>query len=134
MALQLPAVLKRHIHRVVREGSRHRHFVVAAFIAGVLISLLELACTGQVYAPTIIFMLKAGRNTWGALRYLLLYNLAFVAPLLVIFALAYGGLRSETLGRVLQRHAASVKFASAGLFLAIFVLFVFGTRFLTPAG
>jgi len=130
--LQLPEVLKRHIHRVIRGRSRQRHFVVAAFGIGVAISLLELACTGQVYAPTIVFMLRSGRDTWGALRYLLVYNLAFVGPLLVIFGLAYGGLRSQALSGWLQRHAAWVKFATAALFLAIFVLFVYGDRFAWP--
>ena len=32
------------------------------------------------------------------------------------------GLRSETLVRTLNRHAASVKFATAALFLALFAL------------
>jgi cytochrome c biogenesis protein CcdA/thiol-disulfide isomerase/thioredoxin len=134
ITLQLPDVLKRRIHRAVREGSRQRHFVLAAFVVGVLISFLELACTGQVYAPTIVFMLKSGRDLAGALRYLLLYNLAFVAPLLLIFALAFGGLRSAALTGFLQRHAATVKFATAALFLVLFVLFVFGHRLPYLAG
>jgi thiol-disulfide isomerase/thioredoxin len=127
-ALQLPDVLKRRIHWVVRVGARQRHVILAAFGAGVVISFLELACTGQVYAPTLVFMLKSGRDTWGALGYLLAYNVAFVGPLVAVFALAWGGLRSATLSGVFQRHAAWVKFATAGLFLVLFALFVFGVQ------
>ncbi|MEI7902723.1 MAG: HEAT repeat domain-containing protein, partial [bacterium] len=48
MVLQLPGVLKARIHEVVRLSTRHRHFVAAAFAAGLVIAVLELACTGQV--------------------------------------------------------------------------------------
>ena len=46
--------------------------------------------------------------------------------LVVVFAGAYGGLRSERLTVWLQQRAALVKFATAILFAALFVLFVFG--------
>ncbi len=128
MTLQLPAVLKTRIHGVIRRGSRQTHFIAAAFGVGVAISVLELACTGQVYAPTILFMLKTGRNTAGALSYLVFYNLAFVTPLIIIFILATLGLRSDGLTHFMHRHAALVKFCTAGLFFVLFLLFLFGDR------
>lgn len=127
MVLQLPGVLKARIHEAVRHSSRHRHFVIAAFVAGLAIAVLELACTGQVYAPTILYMLKTGQGRIGAVAYLGLYNAAFIVPLLIVFAGAYGGLRSERLTVWLQERAALVKFATAILFAALFVLFVLGT-------
>ena len=127
MVLQLPGILKVRIHDAVRRSTRHRHFVLAAFVAGVVIAVLELACTGQVYAPTILYMLKTGQGRMGAVAYLALYNTAFIVPLLVVFAGAYGGLRSERLTLWLQQRAALVKFATAILFAGLFVLFVFGT-------
>jgi len=127
MVLQLPGVLKAQIHDAVRRSSKHRHFVVAAFVAGLVIAVLELACTGQVYAPTMLYMLKTGQGRVGTVAYLALYNLAFIVPLLVVFAGAYGGLRSERLTVWLQQRAALVKFATAILFAVLFVLFVFGT-------
>ncbi len=126
MVLQLPGVLKARIHDAVRRSTRHRHFVVASFVAGLVIAVLELACTGQVYAPTILYMLKTGQDRLGAIAYLALYNLAFIVPLLVVFTGAYGGLRSERLTVWLQQRAALVKFATALLFSALFVLFVLG--------
>ncbi len=127
MVLQLPGFLKARIHDAVRQSARHRHFVAAAFVAGLVIAVLELACTGQVYAPTILYMLKTGQGRMGAVAYLSLYNVAFIVPLLVVFSGAYGGLRSERLTVWLQQRAALVKFATAILFAALFVLFVFGT-------
>ncbi|MEI7902979.1 MAG: hypothetical protein WCK89_22275, partial [bacterium] len=126
MVLQLPGVLKSRIHDAVRRSTRRRHFVAAAFVAGLAIAVLELACTGQVYAPTMLYMLKTGQSRLGAVAYLALYNAAFVVPLLIVFAGVYGGLRSERLTVWLQQQAALVKFATAILFAALFVLFVFG--------
>jgi HEAT repeat protein/cytochrome c biogenesis protein CcdA/thiol-disulfide isomerase/thioredoxin len=124
MVLQLPRVLKTRIHDAVRVSSRHRHFVAASFLAGVLISFLELACTGQVYAPTLLYILKTGVSRRGALAYLTLYNVAFVIPLVIVFAGAYGGLRSERLTVWLRQRAALVKFATAALFATLFVILI----------
>ena len=60
MTLQLPGLLKDRIRGIIRTGARARNFVIAAFLSGLVISLLELACTGQVYAP-IIYQIQKGR-------------------------------------------------------------------------
>ena len=123
MSLQLPGPLKERIHGVIRGTARHRQFVVFAFAVGALISLLELACTGQVYAPTILYMLQAGEQ--AAAGYLLLYNIAFILPLVAVFGCAIGGMSSHRLIGFLQQHAALVKFATALLFLVL-ALFLIG--------
>jgi cytochrome c biogenesis protein CcdA len=125
MNLQLPNGLKSRIHGMIRRGTRVRHFVIGAFVTGLVVSLLELACTGQVYAPTIVYMMNTGRAA-DAIGYLLVYNLAFVLPLLVILMLTCWGVGSEALTRWLQRHAAAVKFATAVLFLVLAVMLAFG--------
>ena len=83
MSLQMPQFLKDRVRSVVRTGARSSRFVIAAFAVGVAITFLELACTGQVYAP-IVYAIRQGRAS--AVGYLLLYNLAFIAPLVIIFA------------------------------------------------
>jgi cytochrome c biogenesis protein CcdA len=125
MTLQLPGVLKDRIRSVIRSGARARRFVIAAFISGLVISLLELACTGQVYAP-IIYQIQKGRL--DAVLWLVIYNLAFITPLVVIFLLAYGGLRSETLVNFQKRHTFAVKLALALLFLALALFILLGSK------
>jgi HEAT repeat protein/cytochrome c biogenesis protein CcdA/glutaredoxin len=124
--LQLPQFLKTRIHGVIRQGARHSRFVIAAFLSGLAIACLELACTGQVYAPTILFMLQSGRAS--ATAYLLLYNLAFIVPLFAIFAFAYLGLKSDALIRIQKKHTALVKFATALLFFVLLLLLVLGNK------
>ena len=127
MTLQLPSILKDRIRKVIRSGARARNFVIAAFVSGLVISLLELACTGQVYAP-IIYQIQHGRL--DAVLWLVIYNLAFITPLIVIFLLAYGGLRSETLIQFQKRHTFGVKLALALLFLGLALFIFLGPRLL----
>jgi hypothetical protein len=54
-----------------------------------------------------------------ALLYLLLYNLAFILPLIVVFGLAYFGTTSERLGVFIHRRTAAVKLATALLFVVL---------------
>jgi cytochrome c biogenesis protein CcdA len=128
MTLQLPLFLKKRIHSTIRKGTKHRNFVLAAFVTGGIVSFLELACTGQVYAPTILFMLKTGRNYGGALWCLLIYNLAFIGPLIAVFILTSVGMTNQRLQDYFQGHGALVKFATAGLFFLIFLYLTVGNN------
>jgi cytochrome c biogenesis protein CcdA/HEAT repeat protein len=127
MALTLPAFLKDRIRGVVRTGARARRFVIAAFVAGILISFLELACTGQVYAP-IIYSIQQGKL--DAVAWLLAYNLAFITPLIIIFALAFTGMSNKALIDFQTRHTFSVKIALGLVFLALAAVILFGARML----
>jgi cytochrome c biogenesis protein CcdA/glutaredoxin len=119
MRLKLPAHLRRWINRVIREGAGVRAFVPVALVTGAAISVIELACTGQVYLPTILFVLGVPGLRVRAGLYLLLYNLMFVLPLAVVFLLAYFGTTSQQLAQFINRRAATIKLATAGLFLLL---------------
>jgi cytochrome c biogenesis protein CcdA/thiol-disulfide isomerase/thioredoxin len=119
MALSLPLGLRRRIHKVIREGSQVRAFVAMAFFTGFLVSLLELACTGQVYLPTIMFVMSVPELAGQALLYLVLYCVMFILPLIVVFVLSYLGTTSDQLGAFINRHTAAIKLATALLFVAL---------------
>jgi len=121
MRMKLPTRLRRWINRVVREGAGMRAFVPVTFITGAAVSIIELACTGQVYLPTILFVLGVPELRLQAGVYLVLYNLMFVLPLVVVFVLAYFGATSQQLGLFIHRHTAAVKLATAGLFVLLAV-------------
>ncbi len=121
MSLNLPHALRLRINAVIRKGRRARAFVASAFVTGVVISFLELACTGQVYLPTIIFVTSIPEMRARAIAYLLLYNVLFTLPLVVVFVLAYYGTTSRDLTRFLQRNAAAVKLGMVVLFASLSV-------------
>lgn len=119
MRLRLPLRLRRWVNRVVRESMNVRTFALSALVTGFVVSLIELACTGQVYLPTILFVLGVPAMRARAFAYLLLYNLVFILPLVVVFVLAYLGTSSERLTIFLSRHTSTIKLATAGLFVLL---------------
>lgn len=62
----------------------------AAFALGIMVGLFELPCTGGIYIA-ILGLLSTEYTFYEGLPYLLLYNLMFIVPLVVIIlAVAYG--------------------------------------------
>jgi len=119
MLLNLPEPLRNRINATIRKGRKTSNYMVGAFVAGILISFLELACTGQVYLPTIIFVSSIPEMRLQALLYLVIYNLLFILPLVVIFVLVYFGTTSKDLTRFLQERAALVKFSMGIVFITL---------------
>ena len=54
-----------------------------------------------------------------AISYLVLYNLMFIVPLIVVFILAYFGTTSKDLTEFLKKHAAAVKIGMTIVFLTL---------------
>jgi cytochrome c biogenesis protein CcdA len=119
MSLNLPEGLRKRINAVIRKGRSTNRYVIGTFATGLVISLLELACTGQVYLPTIIFVSSMPELRLRAIFYLTIYNLLFILPLIVVFILAYYGTSSKDLTRFLQKHTAVVKISLGILFFAL---------------
>jgi glutaredoxin len=119
MTLKLPRALQQRIHKVIRENAQVRAFVAVAFVTGFVVSLIELACTGQVYLPTIMFVLSVPKLATQAFFCLLLYCLMFILPLVVVFVLSYLGTTSEQLGRFVNRHTATIKFVTGLVFTGL---------------
>ncbi|PIQ87697.1 MAG: hypothetical protein COV73_02775 [Candidatus Omnitrophica bacterium CG11_big_fil_rev_8_21_14_0_20_43_6] len=132
LILQLPKPIKQRIHKIVgffyRRSSQEKEqelkpalgrLVFSALATGFLVSLLEAVCTGQVYLPTISFVLKSTTLKLEALGYLLLYNIMFIAPLVVVFILAFLGTSSQQFSGFLKRHLGVIKILMAILFFGL---------------
>lgn len=132
LILQLPKPIKERIHKVVgffyRKSFQEKQekskpalsrLVFSALVTGFLVSLLEAVCTGQVYLPTISFVLKSTTLKLEALGYLLLYNIMFIAPLIVIFILALLGVSSLQFGSFLKKRLGLIKILMAILFFGL---------------
>ena len=128
MALQLPQAIKNRIHQIV--GAYYRKdktgkekalwgLFVSALAVGFLVSLLEAVCTGQLYLPTIMYVLKEGTLRAKAFLYLVIYNVMFVVPLLVVFLLALTGVTSKQFEAFARRHLGIIKIAMAAIFFAL---------------
>ena len=72
--LNLPKPLRDLINKVIRKNVKIRYYVIASFFIAIIVSIIELACTGQVYIPTIIYATKVSSSRFRAILYLLVYN------------------------------------------------------------
>lgn len=124
MALTLPKKLKQKIHKVIREKVKMKGLVISSIIIGFLVSMFELACTGQVYLPTIMFILHKSSLKTSGLLYLLIYNIAFIVPLIIIFVLNLLGVSSEKLQSFLKKNLVLTKVLLFILFVGIAVYLV----------
>jgi len=123
MILQLPLGIKQRIHRDIKEKTATGGIVFGSFVAGLLISFLEFGCTGQIYLPTITFMIsKAGWQIRPVLS-LVLYNIMFVVPL-ILFALMAIIFTTQRITKTLSTRIPVIKLLTAILFFTLGLLLV----------
>jgi len=70
--------------------------IPAAFIVGILVGMFELPCTGGIYLA-ILSLLSSRMSLMEGIPFLLLYNLFFILPLLIILGVFVLGLPVERL-------------------------------------
>ena len=121
LLLKLPQRLSERVHRLIREEVRSGAAAGGAFVLGVLVALIELGCTGQVYLPTIAWMIARG-DGYSPWLWLVIYNGAFIIPLLIVFAVSYKGVSAVRLAGLFRRQGSGVKFITAGLLVVLAVV------------
>ena len=72
-----------------------------------------------MYLPTIIAVSSNPALRAQAILFLVLYNVMFIVPLIVVFILAFYGTTSKDLMNFMEKHSAAVKLGMALLFLAL---------------
>jgi cytochrome c biogenesis protein CcdA/glutaredoxin len=127
MTLVLPERLRALTRRWITRRTRLGLTIGSTLVLGVVVAAIELPCTGLAYLPIIVHSLQWARHSgaygYGPVMWLLLYNLCFIAPLVLIFIATYLGTTNERLTAYFRRHMATFRFIMAGVFgvLAIVV-------------
>jgi len=121
IGVKVPETLRARIRVFLRERLRGRYLVAGCFAAGFVVSILEVVCTGQIYLPTIMVIIQDPSARGHGLAYLLLYNLMFITPLLVVMGLAIAGVAWQRVLGFSRRSIVAVKAALALLFFALAV-------------
>lgn len=127
MLLQLPTNLKVRIHKIMGFFLREKHdssirLTLAALAVGFAVSLVEAVCTGQVYLPTVVLIMQDPAFRVKAWSFLLLYNLMFIFPLVLIFVLSILGYESKGFNNFLKKHLGLMKLLLCCVFLGLFLL------------
>jgi len=119
--LKLPEAAKNKIRQVITRQARSGLTAAGALVTGVVVAFLEFPCTGQVYAPIVAHL---SADPAGAIGWLLLYNLCFIVPLVIVFLCILFGVTSQQFSALFQRHVAKTKFALTALFVMLVAVLV----------
>jgi len=127
MMLKLPMALKKKVHGIIRVQTRSpKAGFIGTFALGFVIAITEVVCTGQVYLPTIGYIMTLPKLRVHAFSYLVLYNVMFIIPLVGVFVAAFFGVTSERMAFVTKKHTGTVRLLTGILFVGLGVsLFLF---------
>ncbi|UCB44894.1 MAG: hypothetical protein JSV25_11845 [Spirochaetota bacterium] len=127
LALQLSDRVKRLTHSVIRKHAGSKYIFIIAGFTGFLISLFEFGCTGQIYLPTIVYILNMPDIRYKALSFLGLYNVMFIVPLLfILFTVTFFEVNTTRIGQIFKKRIYLVKICTGGffLFLAGYMIYI----------
>lgn len=124
ITIKLPRRIKLIMNSMMRLFSTTRHALFTAFFIGVLVTLLETVCTGQVYVPTLVLIIKSGASPFLGLIYLLLYNLMFILPLVVVFGLILYGIKVQHLIDWSRQQVVKSKVIMGCLFIILALVLI----------
>lgn len=119
VTLQLPAKLKRRMHDIMRTHLRSGSLFISALTMGILVTLIESVCTGQVYLPTLVMLSRYAETRMKAFSLLVLYNFMFVVPLILLIAAAFIGTRTPKFVAWSKHNVIWGKILMAVLFLTL---------------
>jgi hypothetical protein len=111
------------IHALLKKGLNYHFLIPGIFCIGILVTILESVCTGQVYIPTLVLLSREYGASSRWFGYLLLYNCAFIVPLLFLFAVAYFGIGKSRLLKWSRRQIVIGKIL-LGTFFILMALFM----------
>lgn len=120
MKLQLPVALKKKVHRLIRKGTQSKKAgFLGTFALGFVIAATEVICTGQLYLPTIGYIMTIPKLRAYAFLNLLFYNVMFIIPLVGVFVAAFWGITSERMALETRKRTGTVKLLTAILFMSL---------------
>ncbi len=123
MILKLPKKIIALINTVVRKLMSMKFLIPVSFLTGILISFLEFMCTGQVYLPTIVYIMGVPELKVQGLLSLIVYNIAFVSPMIVIFIVAYRTNTSKVVADFIYGRLKEIKLLLTILFVGLAIYF-----------
>lgn len=111
--------------RAVVSKYAHQATIASAVIVGILIGLYEFPCSGAIYLA-VISLLSSQTSFMVGLGYLLLYNVMFILPLILIFVAATNKITTEKYINLQEKHGRKLHLflAFAMIILGVVILFL----------
>lgn len=116
ISLRIPMPARTKIMEQMYKGT-----LPATFVLGFLVGLCTFPCSGAIYVA--VTGLLAAKETWlRGVAYLLLYNLAFVAPLILVLAASSNRWVTEKLTNWQERNEPKIRLLYGVSMIAIGVI------------
>ncbi len=126
---QLPLYLRKFNHawiQKVTSVNSSKILFILCFVLGIVISIGEFLCTGQIYVATIAYMIQNyGEFKLQAFSYLLVYDIAFILPLTVITVAIEKGKAVFDVSEMLRKALPAIKLVTAILFIVFAIIVIF---------
>jgi len=111
--LEMPKVFRPHVHKTLQAT-----FLPAVFVAGIVVGLCTVPCTGGIYLGVLGLLSSQGGGAEG-LGLLVLYNVMFILPLVIVLALATSRPTYRAVARWHLRTKNLVKIALGAVMVAL---------------
>lgn len=116
-SLKIPVGAKPLLEKYVRKGT-----LPAIIILGILVALVELPCTGGIYLGVLSLL---SMNEISGIIYLVIYNLVFVLPLILIAYMIHHGAKVDAVNSWVQSNKRFMRLA-AGIIMVLLALNLLG--------
>ncbi len=112
ITLAIPSERAKQIHEMTKKVTLPGVLILGVFVAGV-----ELPCTG---APYLAILLLLSQNfNFAAFLMLILYNIIFVLPLIVILLMVYFGFKIQNIKRWKQNNRIYMRLATGVILILL---------------
>jgi cytochrome c biogenesis protein CcdA len=99
--------------------------IPAAFVLGILAGILGFTCTGGIYI-SILGLMGRDMTAMTGLGWLVLYNLIYVLPLVLITVLAAYGVSPERADKLRTRHKRLLRVLISVILISLGAIILFG--------
>ena len=113
ISLQIPAKYANKIHAM----SNSKSTLGGVMLLGAFVAVVELPCTGAPYLA-IINILSVNFNVW-AFAWMVLYNLIFVSPLIIILIMVAGGTKLSSIAKWKEESKGNMRLFMGLLMVAL---------------
>lgn len=101
-------------------------YLVTSFLLGAFVALVELPCTGAVYLAVLALISLAGLTINNFLL-LIIYNLLFILPLVIILLIVYKGGETGRLEKWRKKYREEMRLLTGLLLVALGIWMVWFT-------
>ena len=102
------SIFPKEAERIKKYGKKISGKLYIVFFLGVFVALVELPCTGAVYLAVLSLMSLSGL-TIGNFTFLIIYNLLFVLPLIIILFLVANGMSTDKFNKWRKKNRALMR-------------------------